>query len=134
MARVRMHDSRPGKRSGEPIRTRIYSFGFLEISARAVVFKECRKDSLDAQRSTLRVSTLRVSLRRRGTQEGERVVARFRRPTDRPFATAPFGSDQCLSGFLLFENLSEVGMLTTFYLTKNDHRWVIFVSLKTIRP
>ena len=42
MARVRMHDSRPGKRSGEPIRTRIYSFGFLEISARAVVFKECR--------------------------------------------------------------------------------------------
>ena len=33
--------------------------------------------------------------------------------------------------FLRFEILSEVEMLTTFYLTKNDHRWVTFISLKT---
>ena len=25
-------------------------------------------------------------------------------------------------------------MLTTFYLTKNDHRWVSFIFLKTIKP
>ena len=25
-------------------------------------------------------------------------------------------------------------MLTTFYLAKNDHRFVIFISLKTIKP
>ena len=34
--------------------------------------------------------------------------------------------------FLLFEKLSEVGMFKTFYLAKNDHRWVTFISLKTI--
>ena len=28
--------------------------------------------------------------------------------------------------------MSEVGILTTLYLAKNDHRWVIFISLKTI--
>ena len=33
----------------------------------------------------------------------------------------------------VFEKLSEVRTLTTFYLAKNDHRWVIFVSLKTIK-
>ena len=33
--------------------------------------------------------------------------------------------------FLLFEKLSEVRMLTTFYLAKNDHRWVTFLFLKT---
>ena len=25
-------------------------------------------------------------------------------------------------------------MLTTLYVAKNDHRWVIFISLKTIKP
>merc|ERR1711937_713467 len=34
--------------------------------------------------------------------------------------------------FLLFETLSEVRKLTTFYLAKNDHRWVTFISLKTM--
>ena len=34
--------------------------------------------------------------------------------------------------FLLFEKLSEVRKLTTFYLAKNDHQWVTFISLKTI--
>ena len=33
---------------------------------------------------------------------------------------------------LLFEKLSGVRKLTTFYLAKNDHRWVTFISLKTI--
>ena len=33
---------------------------------------------------------------------------------------------------LLFEHLSEVRKLTTFHLAKNDHRWVTFISLKTI--
>ena len=27
---------------------------------------------------------------------------------------------------------SELRILTTFYLAKNDHRWVMFISLKTI--
>ena len=27
------------------------------------------------------------------------------------------------AGFLLFEKMSGVRKLTTFYLTKNDHRW-----------
>ena len=38
------------------------------------------------------------------------------------------------SRFLLFEKLSGVRTLTTFYLAKNDHRWgwVTFISLKTI--
>ena len=30
------------------------------------------------------------------------------------------------------KKLSGVRMLTTFYLAKNDHRWVTFISLKTI--
>ena len=34
--------------------------------------------------------------------------------------------------FLLFEKLSGVRKLTTFYLAKNDHRWVTFISLKTM--
>ena len=33
---------------------------------------------------------------------------------------------------LLFEKLSGVRKLTAFYLAKNDHRWVTFISLKTI--
>ena len=41
----------------------------------------------------------------------------------RPAANGPF---------LLFEKLSEARMLTTFYHDKNDHRWVTFISLKTI--
>ena len=32
--------------------------------------------------------------------------------------------------FCFLNNLSGVRMLTTFYLTKNDHRWVILISLK----
>jgi hypothetical protein len=36
--------------------------------------------------------------------------------------------------FLLFEKLSGVRTLATFYLAKNDHRWVTFVPLKTIKP
>ena len=41
----------------------------------------------------------------------------------------------CFSGhFCFLKNLSEVRMLTTFYLAKNDHRWVAFISLKTIKP
>ena len=32
--------------------------------------------------------------------------------------------------FCFLKNLSGVRMLTTFYLAKNDHRWVIFISLK----
>ena len=31
-------------------------------------------------------------------------------------------------------NLSELRILTTFYTAKNDHRWVIFTFLKTIKP
>ena len=34
--------------------------------------------------------------------------------------------------FCFLKNLSEVRKLTTFYLTKNDHRWVTFIPLKTI--
>jgi len=34
--------------------------------------------------------------------------------------------------FLLLRKLSGVRKLTTFYLTKNDHRWVTFISSKTI--
>merc|ERR1719506_3453413 len=30
------------------------------------------------------------------------------------------------------KNVSGVRTLTTFYLAKNDHRWVTFISLKTI--
>ena len=34
--------------------------------------------------------------------------------------------------FCFLEKLSEVRMLTTSYSAKNDHRWVTFISLKTI--
>ena len=34
--------------------------------------------------------------------------------------------------FCFLKILSGVQMLTTFYLTKNDRRWVICISLKTI--
>ena len=34
--------------------------------------------------------------------------------------------------FCFLKKLSGVRKLTTFYLAKNDHRWVIFISLKTI--
>ena len=30
------------------------------------------------------------------------------------------------------KKLSDVRKLTTFYLAENDHRWVTFISLKTI--
>ena len=39
-----------------------------------------------------------------------------------------------LAFFCFLNNLSELRILTTFYLTKTDHRWVIFISLKTIKP
>ena len=39
----------------------------------------------------------------------------------------PAGPDFCF-----LEKLSEVRTLTTFYFAKNDHRWVTFISLKTI--
>ena len=32
--------------------------------------------------------------------------------------------------FCFLKKMSEVRKLTTFYLTKNDHRWVTFISLK----
>ena len=32
--------------------------------------------------------------------------------------------------FCFLKNLSEVRMLTTFYLAKNDHQWVSFISLE----
>ena len=34
--------------------------------------------------------------------------------------------------FCFLKRFSEVRKLTTFYLAKNDHRWVTFISLKTI--
>ena len=34
--------------------------------------------------------------------------------------------------FCFLEKLSEMRKLTTFYLAKNDHRWVTIISLKTI--
>ena len=34
--------------------------------------------------------------------------------------------------FCFLKILSGVRMLTTFYLAKNDHRWVTFIFLKTI--
>ena len=37
-----------------------------------------------------------------------------------------------LAAKVLFEKLSEVRKLTTLYLAKIDHRWVTFISLKTI--
>ena len=33
---------------------------------------------------------------------------------------------------MLLKKLSEVRKLTTFYLSKKDHRWVTFIFLKTI--
>ena len=41
---------------------------------------------------------------------------------------------QPLTGPCFLKKLSGVRMLTTFYLAKNDHRWVTFISLKTIAP
>ena len=42
----------------------------------------------------------------------------------------------CAASYALFfcflKKLSEVRMLTTFYFGKDDHRWVTFISLKTI--
>ena len=38
-----------------------------------------------------------------------------------------------LAAKVLFEKLSEARKLTTFYLAKNYHRWVTFISLKTIK-
>ena len=35
--------------------------------------------------------------------------------------------------FCSLNNLSELRILTTFYFAKNDHQWVIFISLKTIK-
>ena len=50
----------------------------------------------------------------------------------------PFAPTIYLQGFYLhraffcfLKNLSGERMLTTFYLAKNDHRWVIVISLKT---
>ena len=43
----------------------------------------------------------------------------------------PLGEGASCGLFLLFEKLSGVRTLTTFYLAKNDHRWVTFISLKT---
>ena len=37
-----------------------------------------------------------------------------------------------LRNFCFLKKLIEVRMLTTFYIAKNDHRWVTFISLKTI--
>ena len=34
--------------------------------------------------------------------------------------------------FCFLKKLSGVRKLTTFYFAKNDHRWVTFISLKTI--
>ena len=34
--------------------------------------------------------------------------------------------------FCFLEKMSDVRKLTTFYLAKDDHRWVTFISLKTI--
>ena len=36
--------------------------------------------------------------------------------------------------FCFLKKLSEVRMLTTLYLAKNDHQWGIFISLKMIKP
>ena len=53
-------------------------------------------------------------------------------PSDRPNFT---GLEMFLTCVLFYEQRttkSGVRKLTTFYLTKNDHRWVTFISLKTI--
>ena len=34
--------------------------------------------------------------------------------------------------FCFLNNLSELRILTTFYFAKHDHRWVNFITLKTI--
>ena len=42
------------------------------------------------------------------------------------------GCDRGIVLLCFLTNLSEVRMLTTFYLAKTDRRWVTFISLKTI--
>ena len=42
------------------------------------------------------------------------------------------GSCLALVLFCFLKNLSGMRMLTTFHVAKNDHRWVTFISLKTI--
>ena len=51
-----------------------------------------------------------------------------------PLCARARGGDLRQAGLFCFlKTLSEVRMLTTFYLAKNDHRWVTFISLNTIK-
>ena len=50
-----------------------------------------------------------------------------------PAHAAHLGSLRLRIVFCFLKKLSEVRKLTTFYFAKNDHRWVTFISLKTIK-
>ena len=54
-------------------------------------------------------------------------ISHNRRPREPQSASRRRGLHVCF-----LKKLSGVRKLTTFYLTKNDHRWVTCVSLKTI--